>query len=346
MKRIIALLLVCVLAVSCAGCSFIGDTKWQEEEALAFVEKYYSGATIEAKEKLFFDTTTVYTMKDKVDGFEYSLATMEVYMSDLAFAVPEGKKDKTIVFDSSFLMNYTANLIKNKVDKDKLNAIIEKYKDVNYTIIVEPAEVSILDVASCQSYQIAFLMDELNVNAIQETVDLLKVTDERSILTSLTLPIYIGKTEKELELPKSYFDIYFNRIITEKEYDGVAMLHDWLLNQDYKSVLITSIDTGYASSNFTLDKDESWADNSKTTGTRILFTADGKSYEFYNSLIVDKFDTEHDEYGIYKGSFLDIMATEKTGAKPVLISMYATMMPLTYSSLSVYMKEVKEEAKT
>lgn len=342
MKRIITLLLVFVLALSCAGCSFMGDKKWQEEEALAFAEKHYSGATIVAKEHLFLDTTTVYTMKDNKDGFEYALASMEVYMSDLAFAVPEGKKEKTIVHDSSFLMCYLNHIIQNKVDKKQLNAIAEKYKDIHFTLHTEQADVSILDVTDCKSYQIAFVMDELNATAITETVNLLKSADERDILKSLILPIYIGETEKDLELPKSYFDLYFNRVVTEAEYDGVALLHDYLQNQDYKSVTITSIDTDYAASNIKLEKDEGWADSTTSTGTRILFNTNGKEYEFYTELIVGTFDTEQDNFGIYKGSFLDIMAVEKTGAKPVLISMYATMMPTNYPSLTLYMKEIKE----
>ena len=345
MKRFITLVLTCILILSCTGCAFMGDPKWQEEEALAFAEKYYSSATIVNKEHLFLNTATVYTMKDNQYGFEYSLVAMEVYMSDLSFATSDDSKDKTIVFDSNYAVHYLNYIINNKVDKTKLDEIGEKYKDINFLLSAEQTETSLLDVTSGKSYQIAFVMDTLNTSAITETASLLKSFDDRDVLSSMTLPIYIGTTNEELSKPNSYFDLYFNRVITEDEYDGVVTLRDYLKIQGYQSALITSIDTKYESSKITLATGQSWSDIAETTGTYILFTADGKNYEFYTEMIVDTFNTEQDsEYGIYKGSFLDIMATEDTGYKPIMISMYATMMPNYYQSLSLYMKEIKEVA--
>ena len=337
MKRFIAILLVCALALSCTGCSFMGDTKWQEEEALAFVEKYCSSATIVDKEHVFLNTATIYTMKDNQYGFEYPFVTMEVYMSDLAFDTSDDS-NKTILSDGNYTMHYLNYLIKNKADQTKLNEIIEKYNDINFRLLVEETKFPILDIINAKSYKIAFVMDTLNVTAIEETVSLLKDIDDRDVLETTILPIYIGTTDEELSEPTSYFDLYFDKVIKKDEYDGVATLHDYLLNQGYKTATITSIDVNYEASNITLGAGQSWSDIAKNTGTYILFTTDSKNYEFFTEMIVDAFHTKQDEFGIYKGSFLDIMANEKTGYKPVLISMYASMAPNQYKSLSVQVR--------
>jgi hypothetical protein len=71
---------------------------------------------------------------------------------------------------------------------------------------------------------------------------------------------------------------------------------------------------------------------------------DDKQYEFFTELCIQPVGDETDElYGIVKGSYLDIIASERSGNRPIIIAMYASQFPTSYISLGIHLKELNQE---
>lgn len=361
MKKQITILLVCVLLLSCTACSFShGNVELQEKGMLDYVAKYYGEAELLSKSHMLLDTATMFKFKDKQDGFEYSMTAMEVYMSDLGFAKYEKgdmyaeTDEKTIVFDGQFVMSYVANLVSNKMDKIKLFELFEKYDGYLSEISAITYNDVSMDMFSVTAVQSAIMMEKYNVNAIYELTALMEEVDERGVLEYYIMPIYqaeiidgkvnIKKHEDGSAIVLGYYDFYFDYILDIPEYNGVVMLHDYLQNQDIKKPKIISVDTTKKIADMKMPEGFVFlSKNNEAGGAQIIVKIDGRQYEFYTELGVKEYTTEQDEFGLHEGSYLDIMATERFGGAPIMVSWYATMYPDDYQSLTVYWKEYNAE---
>jgi hypothetical protein len=353
MKKIIAIVLVCIMALSCTACGLHqGNPEKQEEQLMEFVKKYYGEAEVVEKDIVLLDTATLFTMKDKQDGFTYPITTMEVYMSDLGFVSDaEGTEDmKTIVFDGQFTVHYVANLVKNKIDTTEYNAAVEKYDEV-IDIFVYDYESTAANMFTVPASETALLMTEVNKDAIVEMATLMEKYDERKVLNYYIMPVYQAtKNGEEIDfvydkdgapVVLGYYDFFFNYFMAPEEFDGVTMMHDYFVDSDIQNLKVLAVSNDISSSAVKVEDGFSFAPSTTNSGTFIIVDYNGQNYEFYTLLGYKGFDGEHDEYGIYQGSFLDMISMERTGNKDVMVAYYAMQYPSLYTNLTVHFKPVE-----
>ncbi len=354
MKKILALVLVLVMMLSMTACGFHqGDLKKQEAGLLAFVKQYYGEAEVVEKEAAILDTASVYTLKDKKDGFTYPMTALEVYMSDLGFVTAEGETDaKTIVFDGQFITKYVSNLVINKIPDAEMKELAAKYPDTLVDISIFERETTAASVFKITSDETVLIMQSLDEEAIYAAAALMEKYDERHVLHDYMMPIYKGGMVDGESTPTydatgkvvllGYYDFYLDYIIPPTEFDGIATLHDYLLGSEHadKDIKITVVSTDVPSSAVTTETGFAFAPSLSQTGDLIMLTIDGVAYEFYTLLGYKAFETETDEFGIREGSFLDVLNPEKTGGKDVLVASYALSYPGLYTNLTLHFKQI------
>lgn len=353
MKKVLAILLVGIMMLSCTACSWShGNPAAQEEAMLQYVEKYYGKAEIVRKEVTLLDTATIFQLKDVKDGFEYPMTVMEVYMSDLGFVPSEGehKDAKTLVYDGQFVMHYVANLVENKIPSTEYLELLNRYPEV-YDVSILTYENTLANMFTVDVEETAFMVEKINTHAFQEIAQLLKKYDDRGVLDYYIMPVYEAVQEGEAVQIKyngekasvlGYYDFYFDCFVSPEQFDGVGMLHDYLIGKNVKDPSIVSVILNYDMHSVTPPEGFSFVPNLETKGTLIRVAYDGKSYDFFSLLGTQEYTTERDKYGIYEGSFLSAVANERTGGADVMIAYYAAMYPSLYTNLTVFLKEVAE----
>lgn len=358
MKKIYALILILIMTFSCTACSWHhGDVDAQEEHLMKYVASYYGDAEIISKQTELLDMTTMFMMKDKQDGFEYPMTVMEVYMSDLGFQpTHEGDgRDTTLVLEGQFVLHYVANLIKNKVPHEEYVALLDKHTDI-HDVSVMTYDNILANVFSTTIDETAFLVHEFNKEGIKEIADLMQRYDDRNVLKYYIIPIYQAETvNEEVDIKYEtdangdkkpvilgYYDFFFQYILTPDEFDGISMLHDYLLAKDVQNVKIQHIDVGVTPQDMRIEDDFTFLPAASKTGTRIYLMIDGRAHVFFSHLGTKAYTTETNKYGIHEGSFLDIVASERSGGGDILIAYYAFMYPSEYTKLTVFLQEVNE----
>lgn len=357
MKKISVLIITLIMILSCTSCSE-GNPANQEKQLLEFVNKYYGEAEVISKNPALLDTATLFTLKDKKDGFKYPITAMEVYMSDLGFQAEQGGtgKEKTIVFDGQFTMHYVANLIKNKVPHEEYTAVLDKHKEIHDVSVMTYDSSLANGVFNTEIEETACLSFSLNIEGVVEMAELMKKYDDRNYLENYIMPVYQveekdGKvsikyketSEGQSPVILGYYDFYFNYFLSEGEFDGIGMLHDYLHEKGIKNPTIKSVELGIHQHDLHIDNGFTFLPTTQEDGTRIDVIFDNKTYTFFTHLGIQEYTTEKNNYGIHKDSFLDIVATERSGGAECLIAYYASMYPESYHKLTIYLKEVTVE---
>ena len=353
MKKIIALILMCAMVLSMTACSWHqGNPEKQESELLEFVKKYYGEAEVVEKDVALLDTATIFLLKDKQDGFTYPITAMEVYMSDLGFVSDtEGSENtKTIVFDGQFTLQYVANLAKNKIPAEEYNSVVSAY-DALLDMMVFEYEQTSANMFTVLVNETSLMMTSSDTEAITAIAQLMEKYDERKVLNYYVMPIYQAKIENDEPVVEynedgsakilGYYDFFFDYFMTPEEFDGVTMMHDYFVDSKYQNIKIRAVSNDIPSTSVTLEEGFSFAPTTETSGTFIIVEIDGKLYEFYTLMGYKGFNGEHDEYGIYDGSFLDMIAPERIGNKDVMVAYYSMMYPSIYTNLTLHFKPVE-----
>ena len=355
MKRIIALILMCAMMLSLTACSWHqGNPENQEKKMLEFVKTYYGEAEVVEKEMALLDTATIFLLKDKQDGFTYPLTAMEVYMSDLGFTSDGAADDtKTIVFDGQFTLQYVANLAANKIPAAEYNEVVGAHDTLLDMLVFEYEQTS-ANMFTVLVNETCLLMTSADEVAITAIAQLMEKYDERKVLNYYVMPVYQAKMEGEeptVEYGKDgapiilgYYDFFFNYFMTPDEFEGVTMMHDYLVDSKYKNIKIREVSNDIPSSSVDVESGFAFAPNLETSGTFIIAEVDGELYEFYTLMGYKGFEGEHDEYGIYTGSFLDMIAPERIGNKDVMVAYYAMVYPSIYTNLTLHFKPVDTSA--
>lgn len=349
MKKIISILLVCVLAMSCTACGLHhGDPANQEAKLMEFVSKHYGEAEILDKKTEVLDTASMYRLKDKQDGFEYPMTAMEVYLSDLGFESSD-ETAKTLVFDGQFTMKYVSNLVKTKVPKEEFQQVCNEYPNL-MDVSIFTYEQTVNQVFTVDVEETAMMMQEMDETAIHTMASLLEKYDNRNVLKHYIMPIYsaekvdgvinIKYDANDQAVLLGYYDFFFDYIMKPEEFDGVGTLHDYLLGSSDKKVVIEAVNTDIPQSAITVEEGFAFLPSVNTKGTFMILEIDGVRYEFFTLPGTREFDTEVDEYGIHKGSFLDVMATERSGGRDVMIAYYATLYPHNFHNMALHLKPV------
>lgn len=351
MKRIIALILMCAMMLSLTACSWHqGNPENQAKKMLEFVKTYYGEAEVVEKEVALLDTATIFLLKDKQDGFTYPLTSMEVYMSDLGFTSDTANDNtKTIVFDGQFTLQYVANLASNKIPATEYNEVVGAY-DALLDMLVFEYEQTSANMFTILVNETCLLMTSADEAAITAMAQLMEKYDERKVLNYYVMPVYQAKMENEEPVveynqdgtPKilGYYDFFFNYFMTPDEFEGVTMMHDYLVDSKYQNIKIREVSNDIPSSSVQIESGFSFTPNLETSGTFIIAEVDGELYEFYTLMGYKGFEGEHDEYGIYDGSFLDMIAPERVGNKDVMVAYYAMVYPSIYTNLTLHFKPV------
>lgn len=358
MKRFITILLVCVLALSCTACSWHqGDTERQEKEMLEYVEKYHGAAEIVSKEHMILDTATYFTLKDKTDGFTYGMAAMEVFMSDLGYTTADDGHDhesqeKVVVFEGNFTEAYISHMVENIIPKTDIAELADKYADNLLNISILEYQATAVNVLQYTTYDTVLVMRELNFDALNEAVALMRKYDKRNILNDYIIPIYQAAQENgELTIVKDnngqpvvlgFYDFYLSGYFAADDFAAVSMAHDYLRNLNVETPKLVKVEDNIAKTSLTLPDGWALLPDTNDTGSMVTYKIGDKTFKMFTMLCRHEFKTEQDEYGLYKDSFLDLMATEKVGGRPVLISVYASMYPNYYTSIDVFVQEVTE----
>lgn len=353
MKKIISLLLVCILVMSCTACGLHqGDPENQEAKLMEFVKKHYGEAEILEKKTEILDTASIYRLKDKQDGFEYPMTAMEVYMSDLGFVSSEDENAnaKTLVFDGQFTMKYVSNLVQNKVPHDEFQQVCADYPNL-MDVSIFTYEKTVNNAFTVDTEETAMMMKEMDETAISTMASLLKKYDDRKILNYYIMPIYAAEEkdggvsikydETDNAMLLGYYDFFFDYIMKPEEFDGVGTLHDYLMEGDYKNIEIKAVNADIPQSAIDVEEGFEFLPSVVDDGTFIILEIDGVAYEFFTLPGAREFDTETDDYGIHQGSFLDVMATERSGARDVMIAYYATVYPHNFTQMSLHLKPVE-----
>ena len=355
MKRIIALILMCAMMLSLTACSWHqGSPENQEKKMLEFVKTYYGEAEVVEKKMALLDTATIFLLKDKQDGFTYPLTAMEVYMSDLGFTSDGAADDaKTIVFDGQFTLQYVANLAANKIPASEYNEVVGAYDTLLDMLVFEYEQTS-ANMFTVLVNETCLLMTSASESAITAIAQLMEKYDERKVLNYYVMPVYQAKMEGEeptVEYDKDgapiilgYYDFFFNYFMTPDEFAGVTMMHDYLVDSKYQNIKIREVSNDIPSSSVDVESGFAFAPNLETSGTFIIAEVDGELYEFYTLMGYKGFEGEYDEYGIYTGSFLDMIAPERIGNKDVMVAYYAMVYPSIYTNLTLHFKPVDTSA--
>lgn len=355
MKKLIALLLVCATMLSLTACGFHqGNPQQQEKALLEYVAKYYGEAEVVEKKNEILDTASIYTLKDKKDGFLYPMTAMEVYMSDLGFKTAENNPDaKTIVFDGQFITKYVSNLMQNKVDSAEYIEFAESHKDTFMDVAIFERETTAASLFAITSDETAFLVPSLDAQTIRECAAMMRKYDERGILNYYMMPIYKGvATETGYTAAENadgtaivlgYYDFFLDYVMKPEEFDGVATLHDYLVSTEYaeKTLRVQTVSVDIPASSIKVAEGFSFAPSITQKGTFIILYVDDVLYEFYTLLGIKEFDSETDEFGIYEGSFLHMLHPERTGGKDVLVASYALTYSNLYTNLTLHFKPVE-----
>lgn len=337
MRKILFILIAICIVLSCTACGIqYGDTAKQELFAQSYVKTYYGDATIIKRDTALLKHVTTFVFKDARDSFEYPVIATEVYMSDLGFKSEDNIDDTTVLIESYFLDAYANYLLNNKVDHDAILDVIKKYESVGLNVVIRDMEITSMSSVLELSTETAFIMNELDEDAARDIAMLMKNADNRDFLLQISIPIY---SDIESDKLLGYYDFLFDRVVSEDEWVGVDMLHDYLYNTGIATATINRIELEYPASSITSEEGFSWV-KKNDNGTYIVFTVGDTSYEFHTSLGVKEFDTDVDDFGIHEGSFLDVLTTDRTGVRPVYIAMYAIMYPEEYQSLAVFCREV------
>lgn len=358
MKKLISILLICVLAFSCTACGFHqGDPENQETKLMEFVKKHYGEAEILDKKTEILDTASVYRLKDKQDGFEYPMTVLEVYMSDLGFTSSDddSQDQKTLVFDGQFTMKYVSHLVQNKIPHEEFQQVCNDYPKL-MDVSIFTYEKTVNDVFTVDAEETAMMMQEMDETAIRTMASLMKKYDERKILNYYIMPIYVAEQSEDTINIKydangeamllGYYDFFFDYIMKPEDFDGVGTLHDYIMDSDYENVVIKAVNSDIPQDAVDVEEGFAFLPAVDGKGTFIVLDIDGVSYEFFTLPGVREFTTETDEYGIHQGSFLDIMATERSGGRDVMIAYYAELYPGNFTNMSLHLKPVAPSSGT
>lgn len=352
MKKILSMIMVCILVLSGTACSLQrGDPAHQEAKLMEFVTKHYGEAEVLEKSTEMLDSASVYRLKDKQDGFEYPMTALEVYMSDLGFVSSDdtdNQNQKTLVFDGQFTMKYVSNLVQKKIPREEFEQVCQNFPKLMDVSIFTYDE-TVNDVFTVETEETAMMMQEMDESAIRAMATLMKKYDDRNVLQNYIMPIYLAeqsngminiKYENDEAMLLGYYDFFFDYIIQPEHFDGVGTLHDYLVNSDYEKITIKAVNHDVPQSAVEVEEGFSFLPAVNAKGTFIILDIDGTSYEFFTLPGVRDFTTETDEYGIHKGSFLDIMATERSGGRDVMIAYYAALYPYNFTDMSMHLKPV------
>jgi hypothetical protein len=201
-----------------------------------------------------------------------------------------------------------------------------------------------------ETEETSMMMQEMDKDAIHAMASLMKKYDERNILHYYIMPIYeaeknngttsVKYDSKGIAVLLGYYDFFFDYIMKPEDFDGVGTLHDYLMDSDYKSIVIQAVNTDITKSAISVEEGFAFLPSVTDSGTFIIVEIDGVRYEFFTLPGTREFDTEVDEYGIHKGSFLDVMATERSGGRDVMIAYYATLYPHNFHNMALHLKPV------
>lgn len=342
MKKLLIALIILAMLMTATSCAK-GDVAKQEQALNDYVLKHFGAYEIVDKSADVLDTVMSYTLRDTTDGFEYLCATQEVPWADLGFS--SALEDTTIVIDSTFRDVYMQHLLDNKIDKNALQSILDKYSDISLKL----DKTTNYALQSTESYPaIALICNTPKSEPLAEIAALFKAADTRNMLNEMTLCMYTV-TNGVLAADASFrHDFFTNYTCNADEWNGVATLSGYFysLNPTTK-IEITSVKTKYSRNNITLKEGWAWASSISSDGTYLTFTMDGKNYEFFTSLCTQPITGDLESYyGLMIGSFLDIMAPESSGSRPIIIAMYAQQYPDTYHCLGVHWQEITSDNDT
>lgn len=336
MKKLLLIVLAALMVLSCTACSQ-GDIPAQNEFMQKFVTKYYGDYEITEQKSMHLDTAQIYTLKDKTDGFEYSTVVMEVFLSDLGIIKGDDKEAKTLMIDSDFYSSYFAYLANTKVNPDDAKEFMDTYADLNVNVIFPTFESTLMDAFDSVYIETALIMNELNETAVYDFVKLLREADSRNLLPNCTLAVYVdddGQFEVN-QKPTMYYDFYLDTLYEAEASDSFISLHDYLMFTGVKDPKILKWENNIFPSK--LPAMSSWVCvGDDVANTAITYSVGDQTYQFHPAIGYLASSTPTNDYGIHQGTFLDIVANEKTGCPELLIGMYGTMYPDVYHSLVIY----------
>lgn len=337
MKKLLLIALAVLMVLSCTSCSH-GDVDWQTQAMEEYVNTYHDEFEIVDIQSDILDTVTTFTLKDKKDGFTYSVVTTEVYWSDLGFA--ETGSEKTILFDSTFHVNYLSYLIQEKADREELQTILDKYSDIELDLAIVDVSATQMEAVDIVFPEVLVTGTSVNLTALAEVGAFIKKYDTRNLLSHVEIAMYTYANGELSDSPLAYYDFFLNVACLTDKWDGVLTLREYMFYQNKTDITVSDIAIDVASSSITLPDGMSWADNVDDSGTLLTFWYQEEQYQLYTLPCVAQFEGHRDEYGIYENSFLDIMASEESGNKPLIVAMYTIMYPEEYTSLTLYCQKI------
>lgn len=343
MKKIILLLLCCVMVFSMVACSAdYADADAREKAALEHIKTHYGEAEILKAKKYNLNTTTQFLMKDKTDGFEYIFSAMDVPMSDLSFEVTDADADdSTIVFGSEFHNAYLLYLLEKKIDTTAMRDICKNYESIGFNVISREVITNPTSISEITTTEVAFIMKSLNEAAVMEAAAEFHKVDTRKHLPRTKIMIYL---ESNTEEPVAYYDPLFQRVVSYSDKDiqsAISILHDYLASQGFTEASIVEVVGKYSRDNIVPIEGFTWLSDANTQplNVYIRFKVEDTEYEYYNQLGAYLFASETDEFGVHEGSFLDIIASEEVGSRALYIALYAQMYPHDFQSLHLHIKQ-------
>lgn len=342
MKKIILILLSIATIFSMTSC-MRGNTSMQEQIMNEYVLKYCGAYEIVDKTPGALDMTMSYTLKDTTDGFEYMCMTHEVPWSDIGFG--DSDEEHTVLINTTFADAYLGYLLNTKIDKAALQAILDANSDIN--LKVEYTEKYVLQ-PSGDYPSIAIVCDTPREQPIAEIAQLFLNADSRNYLKHTSLCQYTVTNGVLSAQPAFRYDFFSHYACNQDEWVGVEIFSEYMVAKDKNAhVTIDSITTECPKSNIKLKDGWAWADTTTSTGTRIVFTMNDVKYEFFTEPCIQPIEGDSDTYGIVEGSYLDVIANEQSGNRPLIISIYISKFPHSYISLGIHCEKLEqgEEAK-
>lgn len=343
MKKILIFILTIVLLLSCAACQSIPEAHpdSQQEAIEHYIAEFLPGGEITQSYSYRTGLTKLYDVKDPL-GFTYALSISEIPLGDLGFTKTDKAvgEEYTTIIENTYTNCYVYNLVSSVLDQDKLTEISEKYQDSILSIRCRQNVVSLLNGAAINDVQTGIFCGHIDEAAIAEFAALAKESDTNNMLNDYTMPIYaltVSETGEETSSnePIAYYDFYFDRIVYPAEMPEFSMLRDYLYALDVKTPRIVSVQGNVPTSNVS-DKEFQFIDSNEV-GTLITFTTEDGTFEYYSVLGVDMDSSDcYDDFGVMEGSFLDVIATERSGLRPFYISYYALAYPDLYGNLAIY----------
>lgn len=349
MKKALMILIAVIMIISCTGCSLLskGDVETQEKVVIDYVTKFFGEGTVTKKIHTLLDVNSTFTIKDKRDGFEYKVSVFQAPLSDFGFKDADGNaldNEYTYIMNNDFAQMYLYNIMEKKIDKQ---TVIDFSTNKKIKVVPYSSTITAFDVIETSSTSHVFFAETGNLDDVAELASIIKKSDDRNALSSLSIAIY----KEENHPPIGYYNFFFDKIFTPDEQAPISLLHDYLQNQGITSAKIESINLKRNVSDLPLKDGFTWADNDVETCKTITYTVDGKTYEA--ALLSADSDNENvhilgydstldtpDDYGICKGSFIDIIGSERSGGRVFYISYYATLYPENYGKLSLYVHPV------